>query len=124
VTKSIVVVSNDPAQPRATVILSGKVAAFASISPKIVKLAGAPGQPIRETVTIQPAADYPFKIVEATVKKGEHIKVAVQEADGPPFRLLVENLKSDKGRYFDTIYLKTDNPLRPVIEIGVFGIIS
>jgi hypothetical protein len=62
--------------------------------------------------------------LEATAKKGENIRVAVQVDPGSAYRLIVENLKEDKGRYFDTIYLKTDSPLRPVIEIGVFGIIS
>jgi hypothetical protein len=119
-----VVASNDPAKPSLTLVISGKVEEFADINPKTVKLAGNEGQPISQTIAIQPAAKYPFKILEATTKKGENIRVAVQESGGPLYRLLVENLKKDKGRYFDTIYLKTDNPLRPVIEIGVFGIIS
>jgi hypothetical protein len=123
-TKNIVVASNDPANPDITLVLSGKVEEFAVISPKTVKLVGGEGQKITQTVTVQPGEKYPFKILGADTKKGENIRVAVQESGGPLYRLLVENLKKDKGRYFDTIYLKTDNPLRPVIEIGVFGIIS
>jgi hypothetical protein len=38
--------------------------------------------------------------------------------------LTVENLKNDKGRYFDTIKLTTDSKLRPEIKIHVYGYIS
>ncbi len=38
--------------------------------------------------------------------------------------LIVENLKNDKGRYFDTIKLTTDSKIRPEIKIYVYGYIS
>jgi hypothetical protein len=104
--------------------IGGRVEEFAAISPKTVKLAGGEGQPIRQTVEVKPGAKHAFRILAATAKKGENIRVAFSQVAGSGYEVTVENLKPDKGRYFDTIYLKTDHPQRPVIEIGVFGIIS
>jgi hypothetical protein len=125
--KTIVVITNDPASPRSTVEVAVNVEPFAAIRPKLVKLAGTEGRPVAQTVEIEPSAKHVFKILAVTAKKGENIAFSIKEnqAGGRPvYSLTVENRKPDKGRYFDTIYLKTDNPLRPVIEIGVFGIIS
>jgi len=38
--------------------------------------------------------------------------------------LTVENLMETKGKYFDTINLKTDNPAKTEISIRVYGNIS
>jgi hypothetical protein len=125
--KTILVATNDPAAPQVALTVAVKVEAFAVIRPRLVKLTGPEGQPIRQTVEILPSEKYGFKVMEVTAKKGEHIGVALQEATiagRPAYSLTVKNLKPDKGRYFDTILLRTDHPLRPVIEIGVFGIIS
>jgi len=125
--KNIAVMPNDPASPRVTLTVAVQVEPFAEVRPKIVKLTGPQGRPIVQTVAILPSGKYAFRILDVTARKGEHIGFALKEepiGGRPAFSLTVENRKPDKGRYFDTIYLKTDNPLRPVIEIGVFGIIS
>jgi hypothetical protein len=125
--KTITVTTNDPSVPQATLHVAVRVEAFATIRPRLVKLTGPEGLPISQTVEILPSDKYGFKVLEVNAKKGEHIGVALQEATiagRPAYSLTVKNLKPDKGRYFDTILLRTDHPLRPVIEIGVFGIIS
>jgi hypothetical protein len=125
--KTIVVTTNDPAAPQVTLTVAVKVEAFATIRPRLVKLTGPEGLPISQTVEILPSDKYGFKVLEINAKKGEHIVVDLKEATiagRTAYSLTVKNLKPDKGRYFDTILLKTDHPLRPVIEIGVFGIIS
>jgi hypothetical protein len=33
----------------------------------------------------------------------------------------VENLKQNKGRYMDTIFLKTTSKIQPTIKIPVYG---
>ena len=38
--------------------------------------------------------------------------------------LTVENLKNEKGRYWDTIDVKTDSTIKPRITIHVFGNIT
>jgi hypothetical protein len=37
---------------------------------------------------------------------------------------MIENKKTEKGRYFDTVYLKTDSKIQPQINVNVFGNVS
>jgi hypothetical protein len=64
------------------------------------------------------------KVVGASAREGENIDFKVEEIKGPKGRvylLAVENMKREKGRYYDAIFLKTDNKIRPEIQINVFG---
>ncbi len=82
---------------------------------------------IKVLVKIIPEEKYPFKIVEAKAKNGKFIKYKLEEVirlKGTEYLLNVENLKKEKGRYFDTIYLKTTSKMRPEIKISVYGNIT
>ncbi|MEW6671654.1 MAG: hypothetical protein AB1427_08115 [Thermodesulfobacteriota bacterium] len=125
--KTAVVHTDDPANPRLTLIISGPVAEFASISPKRVVLRGTAGQPLKGEVTIMPKEKYPFKITAATARFGSKIRVKyeeIQNSDPRGYVLTVENLQTERGRYADTIMLKTDSRIRPEISIQVFGDIA
>lgn len=85
---------------------------------------GFTGDPIKRTVKIITEEKYPFKIVgDRTVKKKyisyELEKTNLSEKTG--YVLTVANLKKGKGRYFETIRLKTDSKIRPEISIRVYG---
>jgi hypothetical protein len=41
--------------------------------------------------------------------------------EGAGYILIVENLKKEKGRYYDMISLKTDSKIKPLIKINVYG---
>lgn len=76
------------------------------------------------SVKIVPEEKYPFKIVEAKAKNGRFIKYKMEEVislKGTAYVLTVENLKKEKGRYYDAIYLKTTSKIRPEIKISVYG---
>ena len=88
---------------------------------------GAIEKQIKISVKIIPEEKYPFKIVEAKAKNGNFIKHTLEEvvsSKGTEYLLNVENLKKEKGRYFDVIVLKTTSRIRPEINIGVFGDIT
>ena len=107
--------------------VSGSIKSFASIRPKLVRLIGMAGQPISATVTIIPRKEYPFKIVATKAQAGEHIRYQLEEekqSGSVAYLLTVENLKKDKGRYYDTIELTTDSRHRQKIQIKVYGQIS
>ena len=78
------------------------------------------------TVKIIPEEKYPFKMVgDRTVHK-KYIRYELEEAkrsDKTEYVLTVANLKKRKGRYFETIKLKTDSKIRPEISIRVYGYI-
>jgi hypothetical protein len=85
---------------------------------------GPAGQQLKETVIIIPEKDYPFKILEYRPVRGTDIGCNLSEIkkpDGTEYRLVVESLKKQEYRFFDTICLKTDSRIQPEIRISVYG---
>jgi len=90
-------------------------------------LIGTVGQSVNVSVEIIPEKKYAFKIIEAKAKKGVHIAVSIREkkpTEGTGFVMTVQNLKTDKGQYVDTIVVKTTSEIKPTIQIQVFGKIT
>lgn len=122
--KSIQVVTDDPDRQRFSLRVTGPVEKFATLTPSKVRLAGPVGQPLTTLVTIVPEEKYPFKIKDVQAKTGTFIRWEIQATKGQNpagYQLKIENLKTDAGRYFDTLYLKTDSAVRPEISLRVFG---
>jgi len=93
----------------------------------MVKLQGAVGKEIKRTITITANEKYPFKIIEARAKVGKDIRYELKEvkkSGEKKYFLYVENLKKQTGRYYDTIYLKTNKRPLPEITIRVIGNIT
>ncbi len=87
---------------------------------------GYAGNHIVSTLKIIPKEKYPFKIVGNEALSGKNISYQIEEAKtlkGMEYILKVENLKQEKGRYNDTISLKTNSKIRPLIKIRVTGYI-
>jgi len=102
----------------------GNVQNFVSIVPKRVVLRGVAGDPIKATVRIIPEENYPFTVKDVKAGNTKNIRFSLEKVENskkPEFVLSVENLKKDKGRYFDTIRLKTDSKIRPEIKVNVIG---
>ena len=111
-------------QPNVSVEITGNVEKFASITPNKLILRGNAGEPIIGSVTISPDPKYPFKILETKAKNGNDIQARTeekQENNTTSFIVTVENLKKDPGRYYDVITLKTNSPVKPEIQLGVYG---
>ena len=124
--KGVSVYSNDPVTPRITLGVAGQVDLFARVSPKQVRLMGPAGTRIKSSVTIEPLAEHPFSIVSSKAANGENISFDLSEQNGSAgkrYVLTVENIKKDRGRYFDMVTLKTDNTAQPEIQVKVYGII-
>ena len=108
-------------------IISGKIVKFYFLSPSQVRLEGLVGKQIKHIITITPEEKYPFKIVKASMKTGKYIRFNMKEVKRSKktvYLLSVENLRKEKGRYYDMIFLKTDNRLLPDIRVRVFGNIT
>lgn len=122
--KNILVRTSDARKPQTTLSVVGHVERFITIKPRYLRLTGPVGKEIKASVNITPEEKYPLKIIETTASKGDHILYSldeVKDATGTGYVLTVENTKKEKGRYFDTIKLKTDHQLRPEINISVYG---
>jgi len=75
-------------------------------------------------VSIVPTAKYPFKITNVTSRGDAFIKYTLTERNADPvsgYTLLIENKKTEKGRYMDLLTLTTDSQIRPKITIRVYG---
>lgn len=82
------------------------------------------GKKLQRTVTITLEEKYPFNILGTSVRDGKNINFRLKDVKRSKERgyvLTVENLKEEKGRYFDTISLKTDSEIQPLIHIRVYG---
>ena len=124
--KNIIVETNDQKNPKLDLTVFGMVEKFVTISPQNAILRGFVGDQIMTTVKIIPEKKYPFKIIESKAINGENIRFKLEEhklSKGLEYVLTVENLKKDKGRYYDQISLKTDSKIRPLIRIRVNGYI-
>jgi len=118
--------TNDKNQPAFTLTVTGFVESFVEIMPRSVVLKGSEGKPITSRVFITTKDKYPFNLVEIKAKHGKFIKFRIEEETHSPLKryvLTIENVKTDKGRYADVIYLKTDSNIKPVMSIPVVGII-
>jgi len=123
-TKNAGVYTNDKSNPQQDLIISGQVETFVTIRPRQANLRGIVGDPIKGTVTIIPEKKYPFKIINSRAENGKNIKYQLEEttvSDTTAYRLNIENLKTDAGRYYDAIILETDSKIRPQLSVRVYG---
>jgi hypothetical protein len=100
---------------------------IASVEPRHVVLNGPAGGSIKRTVMIAPKDKQSFSITEVKAQSGTYIKWELQEtveSGKKTYALTVLNLKKEKGRYYDALFLKTDNPMLPEMRIGVSGLIT
>jgi hypothetical protein len=81
------------------------------------------GDSIKQTVTIVPSEKYQFQITEVKADNGQNIKFELSRPDPGQNRyiLTIENTKTDQGRYFDSLVLKTTNTLKPEFSLRIFG---
>ncbi len=117
---------NDPGKRRVSLKIRGKVENFANFTSRSIVLRGKAGDKIVSELVINQRLEYQFKILNVSARNGRDIKYQVEQMVGTKpavYTLTVENKKSTPGRYFDTIYLQTDNSLHPKIGINVTGII-
>jgi len=125
----IVLKTDHKAQPKFKIRIKGEVNAeeIATITPHIVKLSGPAGEPLKALVKIVPVKTHSFEILEVEAKNGENICYKLDKGkteEGLEYLLTVENLKRERGRYSDTVTLKTDNKIWPELKIEVSGVIS
>jgi len=98
-----------------------------TLSQNSVFLRGTGETVLKKTVTITPQKKYPFKIVAVETKKSGNIAAKLESINSTvptSYKLTVTNLKQNKGRYVESVTLKTDSPVRSEIKIRVYGQIS
>ena len=122
--KSLTITTNDPDNKRIPLAIKTRVIKPYTLSSRNVKLNGKLGNCIKETMIISPTDDNPFTIQEVTTKRGQNIHYDLEEIKKwgkDRYKLTVENTATDPGIYFDTLYVKTDSEIKPIISITIIG---
>ena len=125
--KKATIYSNDALQPRVDLTVRGQVDKFAQITPAHVIIRGHAGERLRRKVTVKPSSENPFSITKVKAKHGNNIKIAWKQEETPEGKtwvIEVENTRTSKGRYNDTLFLFTDSSLKPKIPVQVRGSIA
>jgi hypothetical protein len=123
--KGFTVFTNDPNKPRIRLSVVGKVKGYILVLPVYVRLTGAVGEPLRQTVKLTPQKGYPFTIKSITAQRNEFVRYKLQPVDegaeGSGYLLTVENTRTEAGNYHDTLIIETDSPHKPTLKIPVYG---
>ncbi len=124
ISEAVSIYTNDKKNRRLTVTVTGLVEKAAEIIPPRAILNGPAGKPLVTQIRIIPTERFPLKIVNTRTKDGKFIRFRLEEIKEPgkPLYLLtVENIRLEKGRYSDVIYLETENKAIPPIQIYIIG---
>ncbi len=121
--KTMRVITNDPKNPEVVLKVSGPVAAFADIKPATISLRGDAGEPISGQAVIKSLDKYPFDIVRTTATANAKFTYELEKMDkeGETGWILKVTDPDPQGRYTGTVYLHTDNKIRPQLEVRVYG---
>jgi hypothetical protein len=123
--KGFTVFTNDPGKPRIRLSVVGKVKGYIIVRPVYIRLTGAVGEPIQQTVTLMPQKGYPFTIKDITAQRNGFVRFQLQPAnesdEASGYRLTVENTRTEAGNYHDTLIIETDSPHKPTLKIPVYG---
>ncbi len=82
------------------------------------------GESLSGTVIIEQDPKYPFRVLETKPRIGTEITAKTFEkqiGNVKSYILTVENLRKYPGRYYDVVVLRIDSPIKPDIQISVYG---
>ena len=119
--------TNDPKYTVLRIVMTGHVKQFATIKPERAVLRGKAGQTIAVRLTITPTENNDFNVIKIFAKINKFIKYKINKIETKPtpyYELIVENTKSEPGRYFDVINIQPDTSVSRLIQIRVFGDIT
>jgi hypothetical protein len=122
----VVVHTNDSRNSVMELMVSGMVEKFAEIRPGSVRLSGRVGELVTAIAEIVPRPDYPFKIKNIRAMNGRHIRFSLANktaAGSTIYEITVTSTRPDQGRISDVIYVDTDSPIRPTLQVTVSGTI-
>jgi hypothetical protein len=109
------------------VAVTGLVEKFVEIRPERIRLKGSAGQSVFAEVEIIQRKEYPFTIRNISATGGRFIKFELKERCTDKLKrclLRVENTRTEKGRYVDSVLIQTDSAIRPEITLHVIGLIE
>lgn len=123
--KDIRVSTNEPNNSMLHLLIYGKISLFADIAPKSLILKGVTGENVQTTAIIKRHKEYPFDIIgfELDDKLKEVVSIDIARED-ETFILTAKNIMKTPGQYLGKLTIKTDNSIKPEINIFIRGTIK
>lgn len=124
--KQIVVRTNDPVHEKINLEVTGFVEEVAKVEPNSVNFVGKPGDEFEQVVSITPSEKYNFKIQEISLKTDMYLtaELKMPQEGQNTWQIVIKNIMTTPGRYFDIITVRTDSKIKPEIKIRVYGMLS
>lgn len=124
VSKSAVVYSNDPQNPRVSISVTAKVVPFVDIRPSDTVVFRGPAAVLKPHEVEVESSKTPMRIlrVESDLEKEVGVKVETL-VEGTRYRVVITN-RVEQGEYSGTIRLITDHPQKPQIAVTVRGMVE
>jgi len=126
--------TDDPANKKFHLTVTGMVDAVVEISPRTVSLSGAPGDVLEAMVTITPMDKYKFSILGLDQKFNTQIKATLVTPDmvnqdmvkpgkkNSAWQVKITSTSQKADDFYDIITLKTDSKYKPKLTIRVYAI--
>nr|CBX29693.1 hypothetical protein N47_J06740 [uncultured Desulfobacterium sp.] len=124
VKKNIVVYTNDKKKPKTYLAVRGIVEKIVDVRPNKVFLSGPSDKEISVSVVVVPEEKYPFNIKDVKAQNSNNIAVNLEkekESNPKQYTLIVKNIATVKGKYYDWIIIRTDSSINNEIKIPVIG---
>ena len=122
VSKSAVVYSNDPKQPKVRLSVSAQVKASISLDPRGVLLKGFTGDDITGVVTITAHKDQPLILEPVTLSLAGRVAYELKTVEkGRVYQAVLRNISTSERKYNGYLTLKTNYPEKPEISIRFVG---
>jgi hypothetical protein len=122
--KTTTVKTDDPANKKLKLVVTGPVEKVVDIKPASVYMDGNPGDKLEATVTITPSEKYPFSIQGMTQKMKNGIVATLIEPEGGSniWKIKVTATSEKPNDLYDVLTLKTDSQYKPKIVIRAYAI--
>jgi hypothetical protein len=129
ISKAIRVETNDPANSKFKLELTGQVKQLAiiTLSKRVLAhafISGTVGEKISKVVTLLPDACEPFQILQTNTLNESDFRYSMEEIeiDGKKaYQFMIENTRMTAGRYLDKIFIFTDSMVHNPLTIMVNG---
>ena len=122
--KTTIVKTDDPANKKFKLIVTGQVEKVVDITPATVYLDGNPGDTLEAVVSITPSEKYKFSILGMEQKNNTKIKASLIEPKGDEksWQIKISSTSDKAGDLNDVLTLKTDSKYKPILKIKVYAI--
>jgi hypothetical protein len=132
-TKTVTIESNDPATPRFPLTLKGEVVSDIILRPAVLAFGQlTEGVPAEQEVSLKAGEGHTLNVTGVDCAQGIFKPELIVDEAGKSYRIKVrfdgirfpEDRMLVRGRMADMLVIRTDSPGRPVVKVGIQGLLQ